>query len=274
MKTQGTMPRSVGLANWWLLVVVGMMLTMNLSFMPRAQAQSDNANNAINILKKMSDYMTSQKTLSMTFDADIEVITPDIQKIQFTSSGQVQLSRPDKLHASRTGGYVDVELVFDGEMLTVNSKTSNTFAQIDTPGSVDQLLGLLCDKHGVTMPGADLLLSDVFAKITADIIDAKHIGRGVINGVECEHLAFRNQDTDWQIWIEVGARPIPCKYVITSKTVAGAPQYTLRIKEWRTDISAGAFAFKQPKSAKKVAFEALPHIDEVPPGSVPKGVMK
>lgn len=134
MKTQRTMPGSVGQANWWLLVIVGMMLTMNLSFMPRAQAQSDNANNAINILKTMSDYMTSQKTLSMTFDADIEVITPDIQKIQFTSSGQVQLSRPDKLHASRTGGYVDVELVFDGKMLTVNSKNSNTFAQLDTPG--------------------------------------------------------------------------------------------------------------------------------------------
>ena len=40
----------------------------------------------------------------------------------------------------------------------------------------------------------------------ANVIDAKHIGRGVIDGVECEHLAFRNLDTDWQIWIEAGAR--------------------------------------------------------------------
>ena len=56
------------------------------------------------------------------------------------------------------------------------------------------------------------------------MIEAKHIGRGVIDGVECEHLAFRNQDVDWQLWVQVGAKPIPCKYVITSKAVGiGAP---------------------------------------------------
>jgi len=61
----------------------------------------------------------------------------------------------------------------------------------------------------------------------ADVIESANIGKGVIDGIECDHLAFRNIDTDWQIWIEAGARPIPRKYVITSKAVAGAPQYTL-----------------------------------------------
>ena len=77
---------------------------------------------------------------------------------------------------------------------------------------------------------------------------AKHIGLGVVDGVECEHLAFRGPDTDWQIWIEPGAKPMPRKYVITSKTVAGAPQYTLRIRDWKTDAIADAdtFVFKPP----------------------------
>jgi hypothetical protein len=56
------------------------------------------------------------------------------------------------------------------------------------------------------------------------------MGRGVIDGVECEHLAFRNFDTDWQLWVEVGDRPIPRKLVITSKTISGGPQYTVRVK--------------------------------------------
>ena len=87
--------------------------------MPHAKAQG---NDADKILKAMSDYVASQKTLSITFDSDIEVITPSLQKIQFTSSGQVQLSRPDKLRATRTGGYTDVEIVFDGKTLTMNNK--------------------------------------------------------------------------------------------------------------------------------------------------------
>jgi len=32
-------------------------------------------------------------------------------------------------------------------------------------------------------------------------------------GVECEHLAFRGHVTDWQLWIETGAKPVPRKYV-------------------------------------------------------------
>jgi hypothetical protein len=232
----------------WLTVFVSIIIAMTVSFMPRAQAEANDANK---ILKSMTDYVTSQKSISMTFDSDIEVITPELQKIQFTSSGQVQLSRPDKLRARRTGGYTDVELVFDGQLLSVNNKAGNAFAQIDSPGSVDQLIDLLRDKYGVMAPGADLLLSRAFEEMTSDVIDAKHIGRGVIDGVECEHLAFRDLDTDWQIWIEVGARPIPRKYVITSKAEAGAPQYTLRIKDWGTDVPADAFASRL-KTLKKL----------------------
>src|SRR5436190_2202373 len=132
MTRQGLVSRSVGRALGKLIVVAGMMLAMNASFMPRAHAQSDDAGK---ILKAMSDYMASQKTLSMTFDADIEVITSELQKIQFTSSGQVQLSRPDKLRATRTGGYTNVDFVFDGKTLSVNNKDANDYVQLESPGS-------------------------------------------------------------------------------------------------------------------------------------------
>jgi hypothetical protein len=236
------------------------------TFAPTAYAQKDAE--AIKTFKAMSDYVADQKALSVTFDSDIEVITSDLQKLQFTSSGQVQLSRPDKLRATRTGGYTDVELVFDGKTLTINGKDKNIFAQIDTQGSVDQLIATLRDKFNVLAPGGDLLLSRSFDEMMADVIDAKDVGRGVIDGVECEHLAFRNTDTDWQIWVELGTRPIPHKYVITTKATTGMPQYTLRIKEWRTDVAADAFAFKSAQGAKKVALEAMADTDEVPPGTV------
>jgi hypothetical protein len=109
----------------------------------------------------------------------------------------------------------------------------------------------------------------VYGKLIEDVIDAKHIGLGVIDGVECEHLAFRNLDVDWQVWVEAGARPIPRKYVITSKAVTGGPHYTLHVKDWKTDAAtADAFAFKPPAAAKKVDFKELADIDEVPAGVV------
>ena len=234
-----------------------------LAVTPNAHAQD-----AGKIVKAMADYVAGQQTISMTFDSDIEVITSELQKIQFTSSGQVLLSRPDKLRATRAGGYADVELVFDGKTATVLGKNINSFAQADAPGTVDQLIDRLRDQYNVAMPGADLLLTRVNDELMADVIDAKHIGHGVVDGVECEHLAFRNPDLDWQLWVEIGPQPIPRKYVITNKAVTGAPQYTLRIKEWRTDaqVAADAFSFRPPADARKVEFTALREIDEIPPG--------
>jgi hypothetical protein len=218
----------------------------------------------------MSDYVASQKNISIAYDSDIEVITGDLQKIQFTSSGQLQLSRPDKVHATRTGGYTDVEFFFDGKTFTFYGKDLNAFAQSQSADSIDQLLNRLRVEYFVEAPGADLLISNVYDKLIEDVIDAKHIGLGVIDGVECEHLAFRNLDVDWQVWIEVGARPIPRKYVITSKGVTGGPQYTLRIKDWKADavIAADVFTFKPPAGAKKVEFTELANVDEVPAGVI------
>lgn len=242
-----------------------------MSFASGAYAQG---NDADKLLKAMSDYVASQKTISVTFDSDIEVITSNLQKIQFTSSGQVQMSRPDKLRATRTGGYKDIEIVFDGKMLTVNDKDAKGYAQIDAEGTADQLIDVLRDKHGVVAPGADLLLSNAFDVMMADVVDGVVIGKGVIDGVECDHLAFRNAETDWQIWIESGARPIPRKYVITSKAVAEAPQYTLRVKDWKADVPADAFAFKPDQSAKKIALGEMSDIDEVPQGIATTGAKK
>jgi hypothetical protein len=249
-------------------VFVGTFLAMSISLIPSVHAQNRDAEK---LLKAMSDYVASQKNVSLTYDSDIEVITSHLQKIQFTSSGQVQLSRPDKLRATRTGGYRDVEVVFDGKLVTINDKDTAHYAQIAAEGTADHLIDVLREEHGVVAPGADLLLPNAFDVMMADVIESEVIGKGVIDGVECDHLAFRNVDTDWQIWIESGAKPIPRKYVITSKGIAEAPQYTLRIKEWKTDVPADAFVFKPDPSATKIAESELSNIDEVPQGTAAHG---
>ena len=221
------------------------------------------------ILKAMSDYVGSQKTIELSFDSDIEVITSQLEKIQFTNSGEALLSRPDKLRVHRVGGYADVALYFDGKTASVFGKHINGYVQFNAAGSVDQLLEALRLGHGIALPGADLLLSNSYEVLVADVKEAKYMGRGVVDGRECEHLAFRNFDTDWQLWVEVGKHPIPRKLVITSKTMNSAPQYTLRVKSWKTDVqpAPNAFAFVPPVGAKQLGPEALIEFDELPQGA-------
>ena len=218
------------------------------------------------ILKSMSDYMASQKSLSFGFDATLEVVTKDEQKLALASSGTVTLNRPDKILATRSGGFADVEMSFDGKTLTLLGKNLNLYTQLEVPGTIDHLVDELKDTYNRPLPAADLLLSNSYNDLMYGVIDIKDLGSGVIGGVECDYLAFRTKDVDWQIWIAQGKRPYPCRYVITSKLISGGPQYTIQIRDWKTgsEVAATDFRFKNPTKADKVELKDLKGTAELP----------
>jgi hypothetical protein len=246
--------------------------TFSVAILAAVTSHGARADDSASLLKAMADYTAAQKSITATFDSDVEVITPDMQKIQFASSGQLRMTRPDKLRIKRTGGYADVDLVYDGKTVSLYGNNAKVYVQADAPGTIDQLFDAIAANTGASMPGTDLLLSKSFDVLMSDVIEGHHIGQGVVDGVECDHLAFRGHDTDWQIWIQTGAQPIPRKYVITSKTIAGAPQYTLRIKDWKTDAiaDADAFAFRPLDGVTKVGLDSdiMIEFDEVPAGTI------
>ncbi len=250
---------------------LGLFVCMAVTGAPWQAAADEDA--ARSILKTMTDFVSRQDNLSVKYDADVEVVTPAIQKIQFSASGEFVMSRPDKFRVSRTGGYADVELISDGARVTVHDRGGNRYAELAGARSFDEVVEKLRNEAGVEVPGADLLLSKPYDELMAGVLEAMHVGRGVIDGTECEHLAFRNLDTDWQIWIEAGDRPVPRKYVITSKAVGAAPQYTLRLKDWQTGAApaADAFVFKPPPGSTGVEVTMLDDIDDVPAGVTPGG---
>src|SRR6478609_10872753 len=219
------------------------------------------AKNAKGLLKDMSDYLAAQNNIAMGFDSIFEVVSADHQKLQIATSGTVELSRPDKIHTTRKSGFSDTEMVFDGKTVTILGKGQNAYVQADAPGTVDNLIDQLRDKFHRQLPGADLLQADVYDTLMEDVTDIKDLGSGVINGQECDHLAFRAKDTDWQIWIAQGTNPYPCRYVITSKSVDQAPQFTMTIRDWKSG-SAADFSFKPPAGATKLDAKDLETLKE------------
>ncbi len=240
-------------------------LSLTVMLVTSVAVSADEAD-AKRLLKAMSDYMAAQNALSFGYDATLEVVTKDEQILALASSGTVTLKRPDKFRATRSGGFADVEMSFDGKTLTLLGKDLNTYAQRDVPGTVDHLVDELRDKHNRPLPAADLLLSDAYDALMLDVVDVKDLGSGVIGGVECDYLAFRAKEVDWQIWIAQGERPYPCRYAITSKFIDGGPQYTIQFREWKTgdEVSATDFSFKNPTKASKVELENLEGTDELP----------
>ena len=230
-----------------------------------APAQNDvTSQNAKKLLKAMSDYLAAQKNISLSYDSVFEVVSKDQQKLQLATSGTAVLNRPDKIRTTRKSGFSDTEMVYDGKTLSILGKGQNAYVQTEAPGTIDTLIDQLRDKFHRQLPGADLLQSNVYDALMTDVTDVKDLGSGVINGTECDHLAFRAKETDWQIWIAQGANPYPCRYVITSKGVDQAPQFTMEIRDWKAGAGAAAsdFSFKPPAGAKRLDAKDLQALKE------------
>ena len=206
------------------------------------------------MVKAMTDYVAAQKAISFDYDVSLEVVTSDDQKLTLAASGNVELARPDKVRASRSGGFADIETVFDGKTLTILGKNMKIYTQVAIPGSIDHLTDELREKYNRPLPAADLLTSDSYDELMEDVVDVKDLGSGVIGGTECDHLAFRKKDVDWQIWIAQGSRPYPCRYDIATKVVAGSPEYSIQIRGWKagSDVASGSFSFTPPPDARRV----------------------
>jgi hypothetical protein len=225
-----------------------------------AHAQSPGVEpEAARILKRMTAYMVSLKQFGLDTASTVEVVLTSGQKIQFTSAARTTVQRPDKLRADRVGDIVSQSFYYDGRTLTLFNPDDHYYATVPAPGTLDAMIDFARDSLDVVAPAGDLITEDAYERLMAAATSGLVVGKSAIDGVRCDHLAFRGQGVDWQIWIEEGDRPLPRKYVITSVDVPGSPQFEVIMSHWTTnpDVSARQFEFVPPPGARKIDFLPL-----------------
>ena len=119
---------------------LALVLTVWMARSPGVVAEEADARR---LLKAMTDYVGAQQVIAFEYDATLEVVTKDRQKLQLASSGMVSLARPDKIRSTRSGGFVDMETVFDGKTLTLFGKNKNVYTRVEAPGTLDGLMNEL-----------------------------------------------------------------------------------------------------------------------------------
>jgi len=233
-------------------------------FVQSASAQPEIDADAAKILGEMSKYLGSLQRFSVDYNVASEVVSYQGQKLQFISSGAIEMQRPDKLHASREGAVADFELVLDGKVLSLVGKNMNAFYQIPAT-SIDEAIDVLRNDVGFDAPGADLLAEKPLEQAETDATSGAHVGMAFLNGAEVHHLAFRGKEVDWQLWVSAGKSPLPLKYVITSKWVAASPQYSIEFRNWNTapSIENSDFVFTPPKDAKQLKTFSVDAIGDI-----------
>jgi hypothetical protein len=208
------------------------------------------------LLKASTDFLASQKQFSADTRNTLEVVLKSGQKVEFNHTARQSVQRPNKLRAERTGDLVNQVFVYDGKSLTLHNPQDKAYAQVAAPDTLEAMLEFARTKLDIVAPAGDLLNKNVYDILMDGVTDSFVVGKAVIEGVRCDHLAFRAPHVDWQIWIQEGALPLPRKFVITTRDLPNAPQFAVTVTKWdlKPTFSAQTFAFTPPAGAKKVDF--------------------
>ncbi len=240
----------------FLKAAFGAVLLSGTPLLSHAEAQPAMDPEAQRLLQGMSDYLATLKQFTVSGEATREDVLGAGQKLMFHNQYQLAVRRPDKLYLARRSADKDREIFYDGEQITLFGRDRQVYATAKAPPTLDETLDYAADVLDLSPSGRDLIYRDVYGGLMSDVESGSAMGQSIVDGVLCNHLAFRADEVDWQIWIEDGDRPLPRKYVITSRWITGAPQYVLRLKDWdlSPDLPDARFHFKAPEGASKIRF--------------------
>jgi len=211
------------------------------------------------LLKASTDFLASQKQFSAETRNTLEVVLTSGQKIEFNHTARVSAQRPNKLRAERTGDLVDQVFYYDGKSLTLHNPKDKAYAQVAAPDTLEAMLEFARTKLDIVAPAGDLLNKNAYDILMDGVTDGFVVGKAVIEGALCDHLAFRAPQVDLQIWIQEGAQPLPRRFIITTRDLPNAPQFAVTVTQWNLKPTFGAqtFTFTPPAGAKKIDFLPL-----------------
>ena len=121
---------------------------------------------------------------------------------------------------------------------------------------VDQAVDFIVNDLDMRVPLAELLKSNLDKSLPQRVRSAAYVEESSIAGVPCDHVAFRSDDIDAQLWITRDKQPLPRRVVITYKQADGRPQFWAQFSDWNFSPQTpdSLFVYKPSKEAAKIAF--------------------
>jgi len=232
-------------------VVLATLLSAPIS----AQETSDIDPNAMKALNQMGAYLRTLKDFQVQAEITSEDVLEDGEKLQYGSTTTLLAQFPSQLRVSIEGEQKSRLFLYDGKEFTLFARRMGYYATVPAPDTIGKLVAVLRQKFDVEIPLVDLFLWGGPNASTNEITAATDVGAGSVEGVTCEHYAFRQPGLDWQVWIQLGDHPLPRKLVLTTTTDEARPQHT-SVLTWNLapSYNAEAFVFDPPDDAHKIVF--------------------
>jgi hypothetical protein len=206
-------------------------------------------------LEAMANFLAKAPRLGVTMDCAYDVQQESGEKIEFGERRVVTLRRPDRARidvARRDGSRRG--LLFDGTQLAVFDLDQKVYATVSKPGTVDAAFDYFVDDLNMRLPLRELLKTD-FPKELKDVVGSAHlVGEERLGDTATDHVAFRGDTADVQLWIPRDGDPLPRRIVISYRLAGGQPQFRADLSAWNLapDVPDTLFTFTPAAGAEQI----------------------
>lgn len=214
---------------------------------------------ALTWLQRMSNTLGGAPSFTFASKAIVEVPAQTGQFLTLYSTADVALQRPDKLSARLGGEAPCFDFYYDGSTVSAFAPGNKVYSQAKAPATIDAMLPGLEQETGIRFATMPLLLSNPYAALTRGLTSAVVVGPAVVNGVSCQHLAFRSPGVNWEIWVEDNDRALPRRMAATFTDRVNFPRTIVEFSRWnlRPWLSSGRFTFHPPAGTKEIPFRSV-----------------
>jgi hypothetical protein len=192
---------------------------------------------AMKKLQAFSDFMGKLDFFAFTAVNSFDELEPGGVRIKRFSKTEMVIDRPDKMafHLNFDNSTSRKVWFKDGQITSASIEGKNYFRR-QVPRTLDELFVHMEEKFNVSPPMADFLVSDIFAVHGKDLLSAIYLGERLINGRKLDHLSFESRGADWQIWLDVGEKPLPRRAEIEFFVGDATLQYSTQFLEWNLEV--------------------------------------
>ncbi len=206
-------------------------------------------------IEAMANLIAKAQRLGVVVDCTYDVVQDSGQKIEFGERRELTLLRPDRVRfdvtrrdGSRRG------ILFDGTQITAFDLDEKVYTTVRKPGTVDAALAYYTQELKMRLPLHQLFATDLPQQLKDVLGSARLVGKEAVGGVTTDHVAFRGDTADVQLWIARDGDPLPQRIVITYRLAAGQPQFEADFHGWtfKPDVPDSAFTFAPAPGAEKI----------------------
>jgi hypothetical protein len=266
-KSQGDREMSVRLR---VLTFVATLMSFALALTAPAFPQSSEAAQteqaplidpqAMDLILRSARFLANQNAMSFNWFVSYDEVIDEREKITLMRSGSNLLVRDKGFVSSAEGENGLREWYYDGTQVTYAAPLEKYYASSEFKNGFDALVDAAREDVGSEVPLYSIMQRGLPERLEKGLKAAAYLGTTKVADQEVYHLAFSDDEEDWQVWISTDEEmPVPVVIIGTEPKKTGWPQYRAYLTDWSFDpeYDEAQFKYVPAEDDVKISFPEL-----------------